>query len=261
MKSLSEIIRHRALLKSSISNELKSRYAGHILGRSWIVISPLLLLSIYTVVYVYVFKLKPSGMKQMEYVLYIFSGLIPFLAIAESLSTTSQSITSNVNVLKNITFPIIILPIKAIITSHLGFLVSLIVIFSMDLVLSKMSIHWIALPVVIIFQLLFLNGLGNILALLNIIIKDTSNFIVFINMVVMIASPIAYTMDMVPSELQLLLSINPFAYYFNLYQSIIALNQWPQPSVWIITFTLSFFSFLTGHWLFNKSKRIILNYV
>lgn len=261
MYSLRETYKNRYLLEKSIRNDLRSKYAGQILGRWWIVLSPLILLAIYTVVYAYIFRLRPQNMEPMQYVVYIFCGLVPFLSMAESLNSGTNSITSNVSILKNITFPVIIIPIKATIIAHIPLLFSLLAVLIMDGAFSKLSIHLLFLPLIVLLQVIFLCGLSFFLSLLNVVVRDTANLVTYLIMLIMIASPIAYTQDMVPEKLRIFLTLNPFAYFFQMYQDTIALNKSPEPKTFLIAALLAIITFMAGERIFIKARKIVLNYV
>jgi ABC-type polysaccharide/polyol phosphate export permease len=108
---------------------------------------------------------------------------------------------------------------------------------------------------------LFLIGLGWCLGIINIVLKDTQNFIVFFSMVLMVASPIAYTPGMVPEKLSLIINFNPFAKYIISYQYILVYEKLPPYSVLISMLLVSFFMFFIGYRFFHKFKGLIVNYV
>src|SRR6478672_5904565 len=74
--------RKRALLLRTARTELATRYAGSLLGIGWIVLTPALLLGVYGVVYLEVFKVRGPNMSSSQFILYIFAGLVPYLVTA-----------------------------------------------------------------------------------------------------------------------------------------------------------------------------------
>ena len=91
------------MLRQTTWNEIKSRYAGSVLGLAWLVLYPLLFLGVYSV-FIYILVGVRQGAQGFEaaseQVLLIFCGLIPFFGFAEALSGGVASVTSNANLLQ-----------------------------------------------------------------------------------------------------------------------------------------------------------------
>ena len=95
---------HRRILWATTLNDIRARYKGTILGLTWPILYPLLFLGLYAVVYSLIFKIRMEGVTAFGYVLMIFSGLIPFLGLAEALGSGVGSVLSNTNLIKNTMF-------------------------------------------------------------------------------------------------------------------------------------------------------------
>ena len=249
------------LIYSSTLDELKKKNAGSILGNVWLVLYSLTLLSVYAVIYIIIFDVRLPQLSQLDYVLYIFAGLVPFLAISESLSMTTQSLIASKNLLKNTVFPIDILPVIAVFRSHVGFISGMLLIILLGAYLNHLSFLYLLLPIIFILQLMFLIGVGWCLSIINIVLKDTQNFIVFLNMILMVSSPIAYTPDMVPKKLSLIISWNPFAKYIICYQYIFVYEILPPQNVLISMVIISILMFFIGYRFFHKFRNTVINYV
>src|SRR5215813_12523636 len=108
------LLTHHKLLWRVSLNELKSRYAGSIIGLGWALVFPLLLMSIYAVTYLVIFQVRVPSLSPLQYVLLIFCGLVPFLMTSEALSYGVSSVMANKSVLSNTVFPIDLTPAKAV---------------------------------------------------------------------------------------------------------------------------------------------------
>jgi lipopolysaccharide transport system permease protein len=108
---------------------------------------------------------------------------------------------------------------------------------------------------------MWLIGVNWILSLLNVIFRDLQNLVTAVLMVMLVASPIAYTPDMVPSSLKPLLAVNPFAYFVVAYQQVIMLGIWPSMPHLALLVVMSIVTFWVGGWLFYRAKRVIIDYV
>ena len=89
--------RYRRMLAAMTRVEMAKRHAGSILGMSWVVLQPALLLSVYVFVYMVVLRTRFEGFSRFDYVLYVFCGLVPYLGFMESLTTGALSIKQNIH--------------------------------------------------------------------------------------------------------------------------------------------------------------------
>jgi hypothetical protein len=99
------IYRYRRMLTAITRIELAKRHAGSVLGMTWVVLQPALLLSVYVFVYMVVLRMRFEGFSRFDYVLYVFCGLVPYLRFMEAL-TTALSIKQNIHLVKNVMLPI-----------------------------------------------------------------------------------------------------------------------------------------------------------
>jgi len=259
--SIRFIITHWKILLRVTLTDLKTRYAGSVLGLGWMVLYPLLFLLVYAGVYLVVFQVRVPNLSPIQYVLIIFSGLVPFIMISESIAGGVSAVVANKTALSNTVFPIDLAPVKAVLlaqgTQAVG--VSIILIAAM---LSG-CLHWtvILLPLVWGALVLFLIGLSWLLSIVNVALRDLTYSVGLIIILIMIASPISYTPDMVPEKIRLVMYLNPFAAFIITFQKILVLGQLPNlgESIFIILISLSVF--YVGGWFFYRAKKVMLDYV
>ena len=255
------LLSHRQILWRVTWNELRARYAGSLFGVWWAALSPLLILAIYSVVYLFIFQVRPIGLDPLKYVLYIFSGLTPYLMVAETLSLGVSSVVTNKAVLSNTVFPIDLAPAKAVLMSQITTIVGFLVIILVTLFTQGLSWTVVLLPVIWVLFLLFLIGVNWVLSLINIVFRDMQYLISVLLMMLMIASPIAYTPDMIPDALKILIIVNPFAYFFSAFQKVLILGQVPDFVNSVILVILSLGAFMLGGLFFHRAKQVMIDYV
>ena len=68
---------HRKMLWATTLADIQSRYAGSVLGMFWLVIYPILMLTAYSVVYVFIFQVRLEQITTPQYVMLIFFRLDP----------------------------------------------------------------------------------------------------------------------------------------------------------------------------------------
>jgi len=257
---LALLFQHRGLIGRSVASELKYKTAGTSLGLMWLILTPVLLLTVYSVVYLFVFRVRPPNMTEVQYVMYIFCGLVPFLAISEGLMAGLTSLSAHTAMLGSTVFPVEILPVRAVLASQSGLAVGVGVLAICGLLLDTVSIWWLLVPVVVLLQLMFLIGLGWIFALIHLLIKDMQNVLGIVIMILLILSPVAYTPDMLPASLKVVIWANPAAYYVVLYQQILGSGIRPSIVVLAIAMTLSFTVFIVGYAMFRRLKAVLTDY-
>ncbi len=249
------IWQHRKMLWATTMADIRSRYAGSVLGLSWLILYPALLLATYSIVYGFIFRVR-LGMDISEYILMIFAGLIPFLGISESLSSSVVSVTANSALVKNTLYPIEIIPVKAVLASQCTGIVGM-ALFIVALVLFGHLSWWILLVFPIwFFQILFCIGIAWIISSLQVIIEDMKNVITIIIMVLMMLSPIAYTTDMVSGEIKLLLLFNPLYYFISAYRDCLLQGCFPRGYVFWALAAFSLIVYWGGYVFFSKMKQL-----
>lgn len=252
---------HGPILLRVTRNETAARYAGSLLGAAWVFLAPLLILTVYGLVYVAIFRFQPEGLTSTEYVLYIFTGLVPYLVTAEVLASSIGSVSSNKAVLTNTVFPIDLVPVKTVLMSLGTMSVGLGITTVGVAVTGNLHPTILLLPLVAALHMLALIGLAWILALLNVVFRDLQNLIAALLMILLIASPIAYTPAMVPESLKPFLALNPFSYYIFAYQKVLILGRFPSVLLLTALVVMSVGVFLLGSWFFDRAKRVIIDYV
>lgn len=194
---------------ASTAVELKKRYSGSLLGPLWIFLHPLLFFGIYMFVYLLIFRVAAPGKSSLEYVLYVFCGLVPFLAFMEVFSASCVAIKQNTGIIRNVILPVEFLPVRTVLIAMVPEAAGLAIILILAVVGGLATWHLLWLPLVIVLQILMLTGIAMIMSSLGVAIPDLGYISGIISIALMQVSPIAYTLDMVPP------SLVPFVAYAN----------------------------------------------
>lgn len=252
---------HRRLLWRVTKGEMAARYAGSILGTAWAGIAPALILGVYAVVYMLIFRVRVPELDQSGYVLYIFAGLVPYLATAEAVSSGVSSVIANKSVLSNTVFPIDLAPVKAVLLAQITMGTGL-ALTVVGLALTG-RLRWTVLLVPVVWGMLVVSliGLNWVISLLNVVFRDLQNLIGAVLMVMLIVSPIAYTPAMVPDSLRGIIFVNPFAYFVLAFQRLLVLGELPTQGQWIVLVLVSVGFFSLGGWFFSRTKPVLVDYV
>lgn len=253
--------RHRKLLARTTVSDLKMRFAGSVLGVGWLILQPLLLLAAYSAVYLVIFNIRFSGLTNIEYVAFMFCGLVPFLGFAESLSAGIDSLTSQTALIKNSLFPIEMVPVKAVLAAQAKQMVGIVGIFLGVAVVGDW--HWTSLFVIPLWglQVVFMIGLAWLLAPINTYVRDLHSLAGLATSFLMIISPIAYAPEMVPEGLKGALLCNPLYYMIVPWQEAVVRGLFPRVELWGVFAVMSFAVFFGGFLFFTRLRSVVVDHV
>ena len=251
---------HRRLLGAAILSEMRGMYAGSVLGLVWVALGPIILLSIYTAIYTLVFKVQPVGMTLEDYVLHVFAGLIPFIAFCGALTVGALSISSNRQLLLNTVFPSELIPIRSVLSASTVLPVGLLLLMVFQLLRGDGTWFMALVPVVILLQMMFLVGVSWVLSLLGLLLKDLGPLLNYVSLLLLIVTPIAYTPDMMPGYLRILIYVNPLYYFVNAYQQLIVQGVLPSHGDCMVTLLLGVGAFALGHGVFRRGKDVFYDF-
>jgi lipopolysaccharide transport system permease protein len=248
------------LLLRIARSDLRLRHAGAVIGTGWLVLYPILLIGSYSLVYLLILRVRPVGMSAETYVVYLMSGLAPFLASAEAITLSAGSVSANRTLLSNSVFPVELAPVKAVLLAQPAQFVALAACGVAALLVEGFSWAWLMLPVVWFLHLLMLIGLGWFLALATLVLRDIQALLPILIMLLYVVSPIAYTPEMVPARLQPILWANPLAPFVVSYQRILALGALPTAGQLAAMVGLSAIAFFGGSWIFQRAKSVAMDH-
>jgi len=224
---VAKAIGHGRILISSTRYELAKRYSGSLFGKSWLALQPAILLAIYLFVYLVIFRMKFPGYSQWDYVLFVFCGLIPYIGFSEALNAGCVSIRQNMHLVNNIMMPVELLPVRSVLLSMVGQLISMGFLLLLVLPTRGPGIQLCWLPMLFVLQFIWLFGITWILSAVGVLLPDVSYFVNFATVFLMFVSPIGFKPDMVPVHFRFMIYLNPVHYMVQLYRDAVTENTMP----------------------------------
>jgi lipopolysaccharide transport system permease protein len=258
---LSLIFRHRRMLAVVCGNELKARHAGTLLGIVWLFVYPALFLATYATVYMLVLKVRLAMFTGPEYLMLMFTGLVPFLNFAECLSAGTVSVSSNPQLMKNTLFPVALLPVKIVVCAQVVQVVGFAMLSVFLAASGKLGVNFGWVFVIWTFQAMISVGIVWILASVNVFFRDLGQIMGLVILLLMMVSPIGYTEEMIPAALRPILTLNPLYYIILCYQRVMLFNQPPPPQLLWPFVCASTVIFFAGYKLFATLKRAFVENV
>jgi lipopolysaccharide transport system permease protein len=236
---------------------LKDRYLASTLGGIWAILNPIIMLSIFTFIFGFVYKAKlPGATTTLSYVIWLISGYGPWLAISEGIQNSSNSIISNTGLVKNMVFKTEILTISSVLISIIPLLVSL---FFLTIIMifdgNIPTVEALMVIPVIIIMYFFMFGLGFFLSAVTVFLRDVAIVLPNLLMMILFVSPIFYTLQSMPKPIRLASLINPFYILTEGFRQPLVYHAIPTDLLWGLLYVLILASFL--YWMgLNRFKEV-----
>lgn len=204
---LGAVWRYRELLFFLVWRELKIRYKQAAIGAGWAIIQPLFAVLIFTVIFGNFAKIPSDG---IPYAVFAFAAMLPWTYFAEALRRGGTGLVDDSDLIRKIYFPRLIIPLAAVITPMVDFLLSFLVLLVL-LVWYGIMPTWnvVFLPLFLVVAMILALAVGLWLGPINVRFRDVKHTLPFLIQIWMYASPVVYPVSIVPERWKLLYSLNP----------------------------------------------------
>jgi ABC-2 type transport system permease protein/lipopolysaccharide transport system permease protein len=217
-----ELARVWPVILNMVSQELRVRYQRSVLGFVWSLLNPILMMVTMAVVFT-----RLLGRNDPRYVLYLFSGLVPWLFLSGSLTDAAFCIIQNEGLIRKIYIPKLVFPVSRVLVNLVNFLLTLLALFLLLIPLgAKFSWAMLFLPVTIVLYTALVLGLGVGLAILNTFYRDCGHLIGVVLQAWYFATPILYSTADLPT-IPLFIKLNPVYPFIAQFQAIIRWGELP----------------------------------
>ncbi len=262
MNCFHTLFRHRRLIWNLTLLDFRLRYAGSRLGVVWMLLAPLLMLGAYLLLFGGILRIQPDQSSTgLEYGLLIACGLLPWIGFSEGVTRGTASVLAQRNLIKSQVFPMELFPVSAVCAGLIGQLCGTLLLLVLLGLRGMLGPNLAVLPFLLILQALFTVGLVWFLSCVNIIYRDTSQVVVLMMVLLMFVSPIAYTQEMAPAGLKLVVELNPISYLIEGYRNALLYNQFPNVRGLVIFGGLTLLVLLAGYRYFMHLRRVLPDYV
>jgi lipopolysaccharide transport system permease protein len=247
---------HKTLFWGFVNQEIKGRYAGSMGGFLWSIITPLANMLIFIFVFSVVFKirLKPVETGTDSFVMFLLTGLLPWIAFSEAVSASTGMFVGKANLITKVAFPLELVPTAGILVTFIlngiGFIL-LLIYLAFE---GYCHITWLFLPVITALFMIFTLGIVVLVASISVFVRDIQQIMPSVLNLWVYLTPILYPVQMVPESLQIFIKINPVIPFIELYHQCLLQHVFSFPLLGqAIGFAMV--SFLSGVWFYNKSRN------
>lgn len=256
-KIIAHFASYGSLLKQFSWREVEKRYKGTLLGLFWSLITPLLMLTVYTIVFGFIFKgsYGHPGETKIQFALGLFCGLLLWDFIAGSIIMAPALIINNANFVTKVIFPLEILPMAMIVSSVVHTAIGFVPLILL-LAISQGSIPLTALFLVPIFIPVVLYALGIvwILSAIGTFLRDIGAMIPALLTIIMFMSAIFFPITAIPAAWRWVIMLNPVAVLISMARNAVVFGQVPNVTLYGIQLGVSILVAIFGYALFMKVK-------
>lgn len=237
--------------------DILSKYKGSFFGFLWAIITPLLLLMVYSFVFGTIFKSRWAGVEnsKADFAIILFIGMLTYNIFADSVSRSPWLISGNANFVKKIIFPIAILPIVNVISALFNFFMGFIAwLFILLFFGGELHSTILLIPVYLLPVIMISLGASWFFSALGVYFKDVAQFIGVLVMILMFSCPIFYPMTAVPEKYQFIFHLNPIAMTIEMIREVAIFGTIPSVAVFSKVLFVSCIITIVGFIFFRKCK-------
>lgn len=206
---LKELYEYHELIYFLIWRDLKVRYKQTALGVAWAIIQPFMTMVVFTIFFGNLAKMPSEG---LPYPVFSFAALLPWQLFANAMTTSSNSLVNNRDLITKVYFPRIILPIASIVAGLVDFCIAFIVLVAMILYYGIIpSAAIVVLPFFVLLAMASALAVSMWLSALNVQYRDVRHLIPFMTQIWLFVTPIAYPSSLVPENWRFVYGLNPMA--------------------------------------------------
>lgn len=252
-----EIWDYRELLFVLVWRDVAVKYKQTVLGISWVVFQPLITTGVFSIFFGKIAKIPSDG---LPYPLFALIGLTIWGFFSSGVISASNSLISNSSIITKVYFPKIIVPISAIITASVDFIITLLLLVAAILFYGYFPsiLSLLILPIIMLIMLLTISGFGLLAAALNIQFRDVRFLLPFFIQIGLYVTPVIYPLSVIYDYRKWLLMLNPMTGVVETARAIVqgtSLN-WQLISISLI---MAIVSFLIGLCVFRKTEGLFVD--
>jgi ABC-2 type transport system permease protein/lipopolysaccharide transport system permease protein len=223
---LRELVAHRTLVSTLAERELRARYKQTRMGFAWALITPFLLMVVFTVFFRRAVRVDTGD---VPYPLFSYIGLLPWTLFSTALSKGAVSITSNMPLLNKVYCPREVFPLAAIAVAAVDTAIAVSILGVLFVIYGfapEATSVWV--PLLLLIQVAFTVGITLVLSALVVYVRDLRQVLPMLLQLALFATPVAYGIDFISEGFRPLYSVlNPLVPIIDGYRRAVLLGQAP----------------------------------
>ena len=202
-----------------------------------------------------------AGSSIGSHALHILAGLVPWITFQEVLGKSTSVITGNRSLVKQIVFPIEVLPVKTVMAAFLSQLIATAVLFIFMAVTGQLKASLLLVPILFATQIFAMCGVCFLLSVLGAYFPDLRDIVQMFTTINLFATPILYGPRELHPVIETVLSVNPFSWMVWCYQDAYYFGYMAHPGAWIAFAIGSLLIYVCGFAVFVRIKQGLGNVI
>lgn len=251
---LKELWEYRELLFFLVWRDIKVRYKQTVLGASWAILQPFMTMIVFSLFFGRLAQIPSDG---IPYPIFSYAALVPWTFFATGLGMSSNSLVSSSNLIKKIYFPRLVIPIGAVMSGAVDFVLAFSVLLVMMVYYSIFpTINIVFLPLLLVLAFMTSLGVGLWLSAMNVQFRDIRYTVPFITQFWLFITPIAYPSSLIKNDmLRLIYGLNPMTGVVEGFRwALLGTATGPGPIV-LVSFITALLLLVSGAFYFRRMER------
>ncbi|MGN6237759.1 ABC transporter permease [Dyella sp.] len=254
----SAVLEHRSLTLELAKRDVLGRYRGASFGLLWSLISPFLLLCVYTFSFGTVMggRWPQIGAGQAHYSIILFAGMIVHGFLAECINRAPLLIVGNPNFVKRVIFPLDILPWPMVLSALFHMFMNLIVFIVLRMFMDH-AFSWtiVLLPLVVCPLIVLALGISWFLASAGVFMRDISQVTGVLTMALLFLSSAMMPLKSVPDSYRWIFQLNPLTFIIDQAREVMLWGQMPDWKGLAIYLMVATVVAYLGHAWFTATRK------
>lgn len=256
--NLGELWTYRELLYFLVWRDIKVRYKQTILGATWAVLQPFMMMVVFTLFFGKFMKVPREG---ISYPLFAYSALLPWMLFSEGISRSTNSVVQDANLIKKVYFPRLIMPVSGIISPLVDFSFAFLVFLALQFYFGfAPTIKVLLLPVFLLLALITALAVGLWLSAINVQYRDVRYTIPFLIQFWFFASPVVYSSTSLPKSWQWAYGLNPMVGVIEGFRWVLLGTAPPRPLM-VVSLSIVMVILVSGAFYFRRMEKVFADVV
>jgi len=248
---LMELWRSRDLVRVLAEREFQSRYKQTVLGVVWALLTPVLLVIVFTV---FINRVADVDTGDAPYILFAYIGLIPWSFFSFSLTRGGQSLVLDAGVINKVRCPREVFPLAGMASAGIDMVISVFVLGGLFVVTGyemKTTVVWV--PLILLLQIVFVAGVVLVFAVLGVYFRDLFQAMPLLLQLGILATPVAYGIEAIPEGWwPVYAALNPLAAVIESYRQTMLYGYAPPWELVVPASSSAVVWLVGGYFLFKK---------
>jgi lipopolysaccharide transport system permease protein len=257
---LQKLWEYRELLYFLTWRDIKVRYKQTVLGAAWAIIQPFFTMVVFSLFFGRLAGVPSDG---VPYPIFSYAALVPWTFFANALGQSSNSLVTSANMVKQVYFPRLVMPVATTLAGVVDFVLAFVVLLGMMLmygITPTGNVIW--LPLLLLLALITSLGVGLWLSAMNVQFRDVRFVIAFLTQFWLFATPIAYPSSLIETPtLRAIYGLNPMVGVVEGFRwALLDVDTAPGPAI-IVSALVAVGLLVSGMFYFRRMEKTFADLV